>query len=450
MNLAMTHSFLGLFALGLFVIAYLFVMSEELHGLRKSKPMVLASGIIWALVAMAAKSKGMEAVIVPDIQHSLLEYMNLFLFLLVAMTYVNALEERKVFEALKGWMMKLGLSYRALFWITGSLAFIISPVADNMTTALIICAVILTIDGKNPRFVALSCINIVVAANAGGAFSPFGDITTLMVWQKGVVDFSEFFYLFIPSVVNFVVPAFCMMWAIPQGVPAPVTQRVSVETGGYTMIFLFLATIATSVFFNHYFKLPACIGMMTGFAYLQIYAYFICRREKSILPADNPDLNLPFDIFRHIRQVEWDTLLFFYGVMLCIAGLSVFGYLQLSSEYLYHGWGAGISEMHQQTLAHISLGLLSAVIDNIPLMYAILTIDPQMSLGQWLLITLTTGVGGSVLSIGSAAGVALMGQARAHYTFLSHLKWSWAVLLGYAAAIGAHFMINYSLFSRFP
>lgn len=449
MNLSMTDSFLGLFALALFGIAYLFVMSEELHGLRKSKPMVLASGIIWALVAIAAKSKGMEAEIVPGIQHSLLEYINLFLFLLVAMTYVNALEERKVFEALKGWMMKLGLSYRALFWITGSLAFIISPIADNMTTALIICAVILTIDGKNPRFVALSCINIVVAANAGGAFSPFGDITTLMVWQKGVVDFSEFFYLFIPSVVNFVVPAFCMMWAIPQGVPAPVTQRVAVETGGYMMIFLFLATIATSVFFNHYFKLPACIGMMTGFAYLQIYAYFICRHEKSILPVDNPDLNLPFDIFHHIRQVEWDTLLFFYGVMLCIAGLSVFGYLQLSSEYLYHGWGA-ISEMHQQTLAHISLGLLSAIIDNIPLMYAVLTIDPQMSLGQWLLITLTTGVGGSVLSIGSAAGVALMGQARSHYTFLSHLKWAWAVLLGYAAAIGTHFMVNYPLFSQFP
>jgi Na+/H+ antiporter NhaD/arsenite permease-like protein len=214
------------------------------------------------------------------------------------------------------------------------------------------------------------------------------------------------------------------------------------------IIFLFLLTIVTAVVFNHYFALPACIGMMTGFAYLQIYSYFIARKESSIKPADNPELNLPFDIFRHIRQVEWDTLLFFYGVMLCIAGLSVFGYLHLSSEFLYHGLDGVVSTLHQQTFAHIVLGLLSAIIDNIPLMYAVLTMDPQMSLGQWLLITLTTGVGGSVFSIGSAAGVALMGQARAHYTFMSHLKWSWAVLLGYFAAIAAHFMVNYSLFSQ--
>lgn len=461
MNLWMTHSSLGLLALGLFVLAYILVMTEEMHHLRKSKPVVLTAGIIWALVAIAAKIKGLEAQITPEINHSLLEYSNLFLFLLVAMTYVNALEERKVFEALKGWMLKKGYSYRTLFWMTGFIAFFISPVADNMTTALIICAVVLAIDSNNARFVSLSCVNIVIAANAGGAFSPFGDITTLMVWQQGAVPFADFFYLFIPSLVNYIVPAFCMMWMVPHGQPAPVKHRTHVELGGYGIIVLFLLTILTSVLFNHYFHLPACIGMMTGFAYLQIFAYFITRKEnKKLITHHQSEVNkkhtarqqpgdLPFDIFYHIRRIEWDTLLFFYGVMLCIAGLSAFGYLQLSSDVLYHGWGSTISEMHQQTLAHISLGLLSAVIDNIPLMYAVLTMDPTMSLGQWLLITLTTGVGGSVLSIGSAAGVALMGQARQHYTFISHLKWSWAILLGYFAAIATHFALNYSLFSQF-
>src|SRR5436853_4270222 len=126
------------------------------------------------------------------------------------MTYVNALEERRVFDVLRAGLVRAGLSYRALFWATGGLAFVISPVADNLTTALVVCAVVIALGADAPRFVALSCVNIVVAANAGGAFSPFGDITTLMVWQKGVVDFQDFFRLFLPSVANFVVPALFM------------------------------------------------------------------------------------------------------------------------------------------------------------------------------------------------------------------------------------------------
>lgn len=447
MNLGMTDSFLGLFALLLFAIAYIFVMSEDFHGMRKSKPVVLASGIIWALVAIQAKSLGMDAKIVPAVQESLVEYVNLFLFLLVAMTYVNTLEERNIFEALKGWLLKKQLSFRSLFWITGSLAFIISPVADNMTTALLMCAVILALDATNKRFIAISCVNIVVAANAGGAFSPFGDITTLMVWQKGAVPFLDFFHLLVPAIVNFVLPAFCMMWAIPKGIPEPHGDNIQILPGGFVMIVLFLLTITTAVLFNHFLHLPACVGMMTGFGYLQIYSYFVSRKELK-LHIDNPH-SLPFDIFRHIRQVEWDTLLFFYGVMLCIAGLAAFGYLELSSQWLYHGWGDKVSVLFQQSFAHIMIGILSAIIDNIPLMYAVLTMDPQMSLGQWLLITLTAGVGGSLLSIGSAAGVALMGQAKGHYTFISHLKWTWAILLGYFAAIAAHFAINYPLFKEF-
>src|SRR5690606_3673847 len=130
----------------------------------------------------------------------------------------------------------------------------------------------------------------------------------------------------------------------------------------------------------------------------------------------------------------WDTLLFFYGVVLCVGGLGFIGYLALASEAMYAQWGA--------TAANISVGVMSAVIDNIPIMFAVLTMNPDMSTGQWLLVTLTAGVGGSLLSIGSAAGVALMGQARGHYTFFSHLKWTPAIALGYAASIACHLWIN--------
>jgi Na+/H+ antiporter NhaD/arsenite permease-like protein len=131
-------------------------------------------------------------------------------------------------------------------------------------------------------------------------------------------------------------------------------------------------------------------------------------------------------------------LLFFYGVILCVGGLGQFGYLAGVSKFMYDGLG--------HTAANVSIGILSAIVDNIPVMFAVLTMDPQMSHGQWLLVTLTTGVGGSLLSVGSAAGVALMGSARGVYTFSAHLKWSWAIALGYAASIAAHLIINKQLF----
>ncbi|MCB1880799.1 MAG: sodium:proton antiporter NhaD, partial [Gammaproteobacteria bacterium] len=204
-RLDLTHHWAGYTAIAIFVVAYGLVMAEEFTHLRKSKPVILAAGIIWAIIAMVYQSHPELGVHVTEqaVRHNLLEYAELMLFLLVAMTYINAMDERNVFEALRSWLVRKGFGFRSLFWITGILAFFISPVADNLTTALLMCAVVMAVGGDNTKFVLLACINIVVAANAGGAFSPFGDITTLMVWQKGVttaqgvVDFWAFFALFI-------------------------------------------------------------------------------------------------------------------------------------------------------------------------------------------------------------------------------------------------------------
>ncbi|MGB5259372.1 MAG: sodium:proton antiporter NhaD [Gammaproteobacteria bacterium] len=146
-----------------------------------------------------------------------------------------------------------------------------------------------------------------------------------------------------------------------------------------------------------------------------------------------------FNIFRALERAEWDTLMFFYGIILCVGGLGTMGYLSLGSALMYEGLGA--------TTANILVGFLSALIDNIPVMFAVLAMLPDMDHGQWLLVTLTAGVGGSLLSVGSAAGVAVMGQARGVYTFFTHLKWSWAILLGYAASIWTHFLVNADAFT---
>ena len=434
--LDLTHHWAGFFGIAVFVLAYLLVMAEEFTHLRKSKPVILAAGLIWAVVAWVYQANGYTTEAEHAVRHNLLEYAELMLFLLVAMTYINAMQERQVFEALRSRLVSSGFGFRTLFWITGSLAFLISPIADNLTTALLMCAVVVAVGADNKRFVTLACINIVVAANAGGAFSPFGDITTLMVWQKGIVDFWSFFALFVPAAVNFLVPAALMHFAVPDDKPHAMEDCVIMQRGAKRIIGLFLLTIATAVSFHNFLHLPPVIGMLTGMGYLGILGYYLKRTPCRLAPEDCEEIGdlVPFDVFRPVARAEWDTLFFFYGVVACVGALGFMGYLALTSEVMYNQWGA--------TNANIAVGVLSAIVDNIPVMFAVLSMEPNMALGQWLLVTLTAGVGGSLLSVGSAAGVALMGQARGTYTFFSHLKWTWAIALGYAASIATHFWIN--------
>jgi Na+/H+ antiporter NhaD/arsenite permease-like protein len=179
--------------------------------------------------------------------------------------------------------------------------------------------------------------------------------------------------------------------------------------------------------------------MVAGLALLKLYGWHLTRTARRAESADFERQGAPgdvdaFDSYEQVARAEWDTLLFFFGVILCVGALGYCGYLALGSELFYGRLGP--------TTANILIGLMSAVLDNIPMMVAVLQMNPDMSTGQWLLVTLTAGVGGSLLSIGSAAGVALMGQARGQYTFFSHLRWTWAVALGYAAGVGVHFLVN--------
>ena len=228
----LTQSGVGYVCLSIFAVAYTLVILEEYTHMRKSKPVLFAAGVIWALIAYTYGQYGDSEIVHAAARHNILEYAELMLFLLVAMTYVNAMEERNIFGSLKGWLLIKGFTLRQIFWLTGALSFLISPIADNLTTALIMCAVIMAVGGHSKRFIAVGCTNIVVAANAGGAFSPFGDITTLMVWQKGVLQFTDFFALFLPSLVNWLVPALVMMWAVPNRDTMPAGDPVKIKRGG--------------------------------------------------------------------------------------------------------------------------------------------------------------------------------------------------------------------------
>ncbi len=435
----LTEHWVGITAIVLFVAAYALVITEEFTHLRKSKPVMLAAGLIWALIAYEYAGSDQPQAAADAIHEYLTEFAQLFLFLLAAMTYVNAMSERNVFLALRTRLSSRSYTYRTMFWITGVLSFFLSPMIDNLTTALVMCAVVLAIGQGNPRFIGVACINIVVAANAGGAFSPFGDITTLMVWQRGIVDFGTFFALLLPSAVNFLIPAVLMSLAVPKTVPVHDSRDVGVplKRGARRIMLLFVVTVATAVSFHNFLHIPPFLGMMTGLALLKFFGYYLRRTHSVTNGAGQIGDTAAFDSFREVARVEWDTLLFFFGVIMCVGGLGFIGYLEQSSVYLYGELGP--------TRANILVGVLSAIVDNIPVMVAVLEMHPVMSTQQWLLVTLTAGVGGSLLSIGSAAGIALMGQARGQYTFFTHLRWTPAIALGYAASIWLHMVLNRSL-----
>ncbi|MEC4750562.1 sodium:proton antiporter NhaD [Methylomicrobium sp. Wu6] len=465
----------------LFVSAYILAMLEEVTELRKSKPMVFAASLIWVIIAVVYAGGSMTEKAAMAFRTTLEAYAELFLFILVSMTYLNAMEDRGVFERLRVWLLNKNFNYRQLFWITGFLAFGISSACNNLTTALLMGSVILAMGKDNQRFIALSCVNVVVAANAGGSFSPFGDITTLLVWQKGVVPFGDFFSLLIPAMINFVVPAAIMYFWIPEACPVPIEESQPMKRGGIVIIFLFILTIITSACFENFLHLPPTAGMMLGLTYLKFFSYYLQKIPPKLIAAQDSaqyeaekqiekDLavknltvvregyidyfgpmkimnrmeewehkkerhfDLPFDVFSKVANLEWDTLLFFYGVMLAVGGLSFVGYLELTSQHLYAGMNP--------TIANILVGFASAFVDNGTIMLAVLTMAPDISQGQWLLVTLTAGVGGSMLAVGSAAGVGLMGQTKGLYTFTSHLKCTPAIMLGFFASIWVHFLIN--------
>jgi len=438
---SLTNSWAGYAGIIGFLLAYMLVIFEEKIHLKKSKPVLLMGCLMWFFIGLYESMNGGSHAH-EYIKDLIAEIGELFFFLLVAMTFINALEERHVFKSLRSWLIRCGMGFRKLYWATGAIAFVLSPLTDNMTTALLMATVALAVSDGNRRFVVPAFINIVVAANAGGAWSPFGDITTLMVWVGGKVQTQDFSYLMLPALVNWLVPALFMYYFVPKGYPQASDEVIVLKPGARFIVFLGVLTVATAVCFHQFLDLPPFLGMMLGLSLLMMKGFYLQKwGERKMRQANGEEIFVHpehrFDIFRRIAMVEFDTLLFFFGVLVCVGGLQYMGYLFLVSKSLYGNLGF--------TKSNILIGIISAIVDNIPVMYAVLKMDPSMGIDQWLLITLTAGVGGSLLSIGSAAGVAVMGVDRKNYTFLSHLRWSPVIAMGYMASIGAWWVVTQNL-----
>ncbi|GLS89969.1 sodium:proton antiporter NhaD [Psychromonas marina] len=408
----------GWLLLAIFVVGYYFIAAEEKYHINKAKPALFTGTFMFMLLGGYYAVNGLNfAAFDTEIAHLILEIAEIFFFLFVAMTFIEALIERNVFDALKEKLLKAGYNYKKLFWVTGLLAFFISPVADNLTTALILSTVLITIEKNNKAFLVPAAINIVVAANAGGAWSPFGDITTLMAWSAGKGSFIDFLFLFPASIIGWGITAFLLSRFVPEGTPEKIegSEPVQIHKGGKVIIGLGIFTIICAVLGKQLMHLPPMWGMLFGLSLLQLYAY---RLKK----YHNNDIQ----IYKSVSKVENDTLLFFFGILAAVGALHFAGFLSHAAK-LY--------TMFDPMYVNMGVGFLSAIVDNVPVMSAVLKAAPDIPLAQWMLVTLTAGVGGSMISFGSAAGVGVMGKLKGVYTFGAHMKYSWTIVIGYFASV---------------
>ncbi len=414
-----TGTWVGIAAVIVFIAGYYFIATEEKYEINKAKPALFTGTFMFMLIGIYFTLNNIDVQPLHlEMKHLILEIAEIFFFLFVAMTFIETMIERNVFDVLKYKLVSKGYTFKKLFWLTGLLAFFISPVADNLTTALILSTVLFTIDKTNKEFLVPGAINIVVAANAGGAWSPFGDITTLMAWTANKGAFIDFLYLFPASVLGWFVTAFLLSKFVPEGKPPFSEQTDKVEKlkpGAKTVIYLGVGTIMIAVLGHQFFHFPAMWGMMFGLSVLKLYAYQLKQIDGET-----------FDIYINMQKVENDTLLFFFGILAAVGALHFLGFLSYIVD-LYAVIGS--------TAGNIGVGFLSAVVDNVPVMSAILKANPTMGVDQWMLVTLSAGIGGSLISFGSAAGVGVMGRLRGIYTFGSHMKFAWTILVGYIVSV---------------
>jgi len=427
----LTFEWIGIASLVIFVLGYYFVAMEEKYHIDKAKPALFIGTFTFILIGIYYAINHLNMDLVHNqVEHLILEIAEIFFFLFVAMTYIETLIHMNVFERMKYNLVSKGYSYRKLFWLTGFLAFFISPIADNLTTALILSTVLITIERENKNFLVPGAINIVVAANAGGAWSPFGDITTLMAWTAKKGEFLDFLFLFPSSILGYLVTAVLLVKFVPKTQPAfdaSTEKKPELMQGANAVVFLGVFTITCAVLSHQILHMPAMWGMMFGLAVLKLYQYRLKRKYNSTL-----------NIFESMSKIENNTLLFFFGILAAVGSLYFIGWLGLA-VIVYD------PSMLGATWANISVGFLSAIVDNVPVMSAVLKANPQMGLDQWMLVTLTAGVGGSLISFGSAAGVGVMGKLPGVYTFGSHMKYAWTILLGYIASVSVWYF-QYQVF----
>jgi len=442
-----------------FVMGYLAITLEHNIKLDKLIPALIMMAVCWALVALGIDSfsnwfdssshglvEGFATMPHDDKMHlveeTLLHHLGktaeILVFLLGAMTIVEIIDYFDGFATIKGYVNFK--SKKKLLWMFAILAFILSAIIDNLTATIVLMSILQKIVKKKEDRIWFAGL-IIIAANAGGAFSPIGDVTTTMLWIGDKVSTGKLFtYLFIPSVLCMVVPTFIATFLSAfKGDLALDENEVEKPKNEHSarMLYLGLGAILFVPFFKTITHLPPYVGMMFSLAVVATFAEMYSRTIFSISSIDSAesDENAHHSpVHASLSKIEMPSILFFLGILMAVAALESLGILFNFADSLKQGIpliGSELEGTVVSDLVVILLGIGSAVIDNVPLVAASLGMFSEpLDNPLWHFIAFSAGTGGSMLIIGSAAGVVAMGMEKIDF-FWYFKKISWLAFIGF-------------------
>ena len=420
--------------IAIFVIGYAMIALEHPLKINKSATAVLLAAVIWAVFALFGPGIKDGALI-----HHLGETAEILFFLLGAMTIVEIIDKHDGFSIITDRITTT--SKRKLLWIISILTFFMSAVLDNLTTSIVMCALLRKLVGdKNTRWFFAGMV--ILAANAGGAWSPIGDVTTIMLWIKGnITAGSIILETIIPSLVSLLVPVAIIGMTMkgklerPEKVESEATSSVT-RKQSLLILCMGVALLLFVPFFKTITHLPPYLGILFGLGILWI--------TTEIMHKNNPTNYSRLNVTAIIQKVDVPSVLFFLGILMAVSCLNEAGHLGLLA--------GALNELGNVYVINIVIGVLSSIIDNVPLVAAAMGMYPIEAIGNfavdgafWEGLAYCAGTGGSLLIIGSAAGVAVMGMEKIDFIWYLKKISLWA-LIGYLAGAGTFYLMSTLIF----
>ena len=431
----------------IFLVGYLFIVMESVTKVNKSAIALFMGVTCWVIYMMGHPGLSAEDVFLPCVG----ETCETILFLMGAMTIIEMVDSNGGFGFVSRYIRTTNA--RVLLWEIVSITFILSALLDNMTTSIVMAMMLnkLVEDHKQRLLYAGM---IVIAANSGGAFSPIGDVTTIMLWIKGCVTAHGIIgNMFLPSVVSLVVPAsivsFWLKGEIKNNDETSIIKKDSLlvmeypfsQKNKHAIFFIGVVGLALVPVFHSLTGLPPFVGVLALLSILWIFTEIVIRRNKR-----QPEPHSQVRVSDILRKIDMSTILFFLGILFAVGALGKTGTLTLLGQWLNTAFQEDIYAINS------IIGILSSVVDNVPLVASAMgmyTIEPSTATGVlqnfaqdgdfWNLLAYCAGTGGSILIIGSAAGVVIMGLEK--ITFGWYLRhFSWLALMGYISGIGIYYL----------
>ncbi|QYJ76201.1 sodium:proton antiporter NhaD [Shewanella sp. FJAT-52076] len=414
----MLHTFLIILA----ILALLSIIFEEVTHLNKAKTTLFLGCISWVTLFIASGGGEHTELVAHELNENLLEIATLWLFLMSTMTFVAYLNAKGMIQIMVQKIFPQRVSVRMLMIQVALFALILSAFCDNVTATLVSLGLLTTfkLDKQMRRRMA---VLIIFAVNSGGVALITGDVTTLMIFLSGHVHISELLILFIPAAVSvFLLAILFSMNAKGEVSTTPIKRAY--QPVDIAIAAIFFITIIMTMALNVLFGIPPVLTFLTGLSVMFLVGHTIRTDKEEI------------KILEYIRQVEYDTLLFFLGILLLVGMLKEIGTLELLTQ---------VYAMHDPNISNFVTGMGSAILDNVPLTAALLKAEPVLSTPEWLGLTYAVGVGGSLLVIGSAAGIIAMSKVK-ELTFVTYLKYVPSLLLSYVVGYGLTLLIAYQFY----